>query len=68
MCSWCIYSVDRCGALATGFPSSISDDDILTPFGRPLDDISSVSLQPLILNCTREAYKTIITAKCYVGG
>ncbi|OXC70566.1 hypothetical protein AYX13_01043 [Cryptococcus neoformans] len=38
---WCIYSVDRCGALATGFPSSISDDDILTPFGRPLDDISS---------------------------
>ncbi|KIR41067.1 hypothetical protein I307_03231 [Cryptococcus deuterogattii 99/473] len=38
---WCVYSVERCGALATGFPSSISDDDILTPFGLPLDDISS---------------------------
>lgn len=49
MCSWCVYSVERCGALATGFPSSISDDDILTPFGLPLDDISSVSLYFLCL-------------------
>ncbi|WVR04759.1 hypothetical protein IAU60_001771 [Kwoniella sp. DSM 27419] len=38
---WCVYAVERCGALATGFPSVISDADISTPFGLPLDLIAS---------------------------
>ncbi|EAL22312.1 hypothetical protein CNBB4870 [Cryptococcus deneoformans B-3501A] len=33
--------LERAGALATGFPSTIRDEDILTPFGKPLSDISS---------------------------
>ncbi|KAK8847547.1 hypothetical protein IAR55_005405 [Kwoniella newhampshirensis] len=38
---WCVFAIERCGALATGFPSAIKDEDIATPFGRPLDDIAS---------------------------
>lgn len=41
-CSWIVFIVERAGALATGFPSTIRDEDILTPFGKPLNDISSV--------------------------
>ncbi|WVQ75879.1 hypothetical protein IAR50_005513 [Cryptococcus sp. DSM 104548] len=39
---WCVYSIERCGALATGFPSSLNDGDIITPFARPIDEIASV--------------------------
>ncbi|WVF69634.1 hypothetical protein IAT40_004413 [Kwoniella sp. CBS 6097] len=41
---WCVYAIERCGALATGFPSSLGDTDISTPFGRPLDEIASQSV------------------------
>ncbi|WWD21638.1 hypothetical protein CI109_106124 [Kwoniella shandongensis] len=41
---WCVYAIERCGALATGFPSAIRDEDITTPFGRPFDDIASQSV------------------------
>ncbi|WVW78287.1 hypothetical protein I302_100241 [Kwoniella bestiolae CBS 10118] len=41
---WCVYSIEKCGAFATGFPSSLRDDDIATPFGRPLDEIASQSV------------------------
>ncbi|WRT64635.1 uncharacterized protein IL334_001569 [Kwoniella shivajii] len=38
---WCVYAIEKCGALATGFPSSLRDEEISTPFGRPLDEIAS---------------------------
>lgn len=41
---WSVFAIDRCGALATGYPSGISDEDITTPFGRPLADIASGSV------------------------
>ncbi|WVO16679.1 hypothetical protein L204_104359 [Cryptococcus depauperatus] len=41
---WSVYATERCGALATGFPSSINDDDIATPFPALLDDIASQSV------------------------
>jgi hypothetical protein len=41
-CSWAIVAIERCGALATGFPGGISDNDVVTPFPRPFADIASV--------------------------
>ncbi|WWC68074.1 uncharacterized protein I206_101993 [Kwoniella pini CBS 10737] len=41
---WCVYAIEKCGAFATGFPSSLRDEDIATPFGRPLDQIASQSV------------------------
>ena len=41
--SWAVYVVDRCGASATGFPAGLRDEDITTPFPRPMPDIVSVS-------------------------
>ncbi|KIR76875.1 hypothetical protein I305_06375 [Cryptococcus gattii E566] len=38
---WIVFIVERSGALATGFPSTIRDEDILTPLAKPLSDISS---------------------------
>lgn len=38
---WAAFSIDRCGALATGYPSGMHDEDIKTPFHRPLADISA---------------------------
>ncbi|WWC86753.1 uncharacterized protein L201_001631 [Kwoniella dendrophila CBS 6074] len=38
---WCVYAIEKCGAFATGFPSSLRDEEIATPFGRPLDEIAS---------------------------
>lgn len=38
---WAAFSIDRCGALATGYPSGIRDEDIKTPFNRALSDISA---------------------------
>lgn len=40
--SWAIVAIERCGALATGFPGGISDNDVVTPFPRPFADIASV--------------------------
>lgn len=40
--SWAIVAIERCGALATGFPGGISDYDVVTPFPRPFADIASV--------------------------
>ncbi|EIW71126.1 hypothetical protein TREMEDRAFT_27564, partial [Tremella mesenterica DSM 1558] len=39
--SWSVFTIDRCGALATGFPSALKDEDITTPLCRPLEDIES---------------------------
>lgn len=38
---WAAFSIDRAGALATGYPSGMHDEDIKTPFHRPLADISA---------------------------
>ncbi|RXK40913.1 hypothetical protein M231_01761 [Tremella mesenterica] len=38
---WSVFTIDRCGALATGFPSALKDEDITTPLCRPLEDIES---------------------------
>lgn len=38
---WAAFSIDRAGALATGYPSGMRDEDIKTPFHRPLADISA---------------------------
>ncbi|KAK6903579.1 hypothetical protein I203_107084 [Kwoniella mangroviensis CBS 8507] len=41
---WCVFAIEKSGAFATGFPSSLRDEDIATPFGRPLDEIASQSV------------------------
>ncbi|ORY20914.1 hypothetical protein BCR39DRAFT_554526 [Naematelia encephala] len=40
---WCIYAIDRCGSMATAFPAGLHDQDITTPFPRPLNYIASGS-------------------------
>ena len=47
--SWAVYLLDRCGAASTGFSAGLLDDDIITPFPRPLADIASVSSHSLWL-------------------
>ncbi|KAL7419330.1 hypothetical protein Q5752_006168 [Cryptotrichosporon argae] len=38
---WAVFAIDRCGALATGYPSGFTDADITTPFPKDVTDIAS---------------------------
>ncbi|ODO08602.1 hypothetical protein L198_00333 [Cryptococcus wingfieldii CBS 7118] len=60
--SWCVYSIERCGALATGFPSSLNDGDIITPFGRPIDEIASQTVTSADDTSVRDLYRGHIPA------
>ncbi|WVQ95964.1 hypothetical protein IAU59_003063 [Kwoniella sp. CBS 9459] len=33
---WSIYTTDRCGSISTQWPPAINDEDVCTPFPRPL--------------------------------
>ncbi|OCF34322.1 hypothetical protein I316_03836 [Kwoniella heveanensis BCC8398] len=35
---WSIYTTDRCGSISTQWPPAINDDDVCTPFPRPLHE------------------------------
>ncbi|ODO07861.1 hypothetical protein I350_03441 [Cryptococcus amylolentus CBS 6273] len=59
---WCVYSIERCGALATGFPSSLNDGDIITPFGRPIDEIASQTVTSADDTSVRNLYRGHIPA------
>ncbi|TYJ56048.1 hypothetical protein B9479_003291 [Cryptococcus floricola] len=59
---WCVYSIERCGALATGFPSSLNDGDIITPFGRPIDEIASQTVTSADDASIRNLYRGHIPA------
>lgn len=39
-----MFATDRCGSLATGYPSGLRDEDITTPFARHLTDIGAGSV------------------------
>nr|XP_018265326.1 uncharacterized protein I303_01690 [Kwoniella dejecticola CBS 10117]OBR87484.1 hypothetical protein I303_01690 [Kwoniella dejecticola CBS 10117] len=54
---WCVYAIEKCGAFATGFPSSLRDEEIATPFGRPLDQIASQSVTLQDDVTVRDLYK-----------
>jgi hypothetical protein len=45
-CSWSMFCLSRCSSAATGFPVTLRDEDITTPFPRDLADIASVSARP----------------------
>ncbi|WVF68407.1 hypothetical protein IAT40_003172 [Kwoniella sp. CBS 6097] len=35
---WSIYTTDRCGSISTQWPPAINDDNVCTPFPRPLHE------------------------------
>lgn len=54
---WCIYAVDRSGAVATGFASGFKDDDITTPFPLPLADICAGNVTAQDDGTLRDLYR-----------
>ncbi|KAK4684738.1 hypothetical protein P7C73_g5431, partial [Tremellales sp. Uapishka_1] len=55
---WCTFAIDRCGAVGTGFPSGMKDEDIKTPFARPLVEIASRSVSERDDYTVKDLYKT----------
>lgn len=40
---WTVYTLDRCGSIASQWPPAIPDDIIITPYPKPLSDYELVS-------------------------
>lgn len=54
--SWAIFALDRCGALCTGYPASLRDEDITTPFPLGYADIVSGNVSERDDRTVRDLY------------